>query len=121
MARAALALAALLVLLPPGGAAAEPSPSDRFQDTRGHWRPFRESYDAWFSAVRREPRYLRAAGESVVLVGIGTAYYWVDPLANRTDWDFPTLGAKLRFEAVSPFVSPTAESVGSPEVKWAML
>lgn len=100
MARAAWALAAMFLLLPPAPAAAEPGPADRFLDEHGQWRPFRQSYDAWFSSKRREPHYLRAAGESVVLVGIGTAYYWVDPLANRVDWDFPTLGAKLRFEAV---------------------
>lgn len=100
MARAAWALAALLTALPLSEASAQPSRGDAFLDARGQWRPFRPSYDAWFSSQRREPRYLRAAAESALLVGIGTAYYWVDPAANRVDWDFPTLGSKLRFETV---------------------
>jgi len=71
-----------------------------FLDRSGHWRSFDDSYRDWFAPERRPAHYMRAAGEAVLLVGLGTAYYWVDPLANAADWDFPTFGAKLRFEAV---------------------
>jgi hypothetical protein len=98
--RAVFAIVASLALLTPTGAPGATDPDDRFLDQRAEWRPFRPSYRAWFSPHRREPQYLRAAAEGVLLVGLGTAYYWVDPTANRPDWDYPTFGEKLRFEAV---------------------
>ena len=70
-----------------------------FVDRRGTTRPFAPEYGTWFKA--RRPDYLRAAGEALLLTGLGTAYYWLDPLSNATDWDDPTLGEKLSGEAVT--------------------
>ncbi len=101
-----LAAALLAVVLTSNSAhASEPPPSPEvvpwsFLDRNGRWRPFRATYTDWFSPSQRTPHYTRALGEAALLVGIGTAYYWVDPLANAADWDFPTLADKLSFHAV---------------------
>jgi hypothetical protein len=71
-----------------------------FVDRAGVRRSFPASYDGFFARRSRKPNYARAVAESAALVALGTAYYWVDPLANSADWDYPTLGQKLRFESV---------------------
>jgi hypothetical protein len=76
-------------------AGADDQDADTFLDRDGHTRPFRPSYEAWFGAGRRPPRYLRAAVEGAIIMGLGTAYYWADPLANSEDWDDPLLIDKL--------------------------
>jgi hypothetical protein len=74
-----------------------------FVDLDGHVRPFRPTYDAWFGSSRRQPDYARAAAEAGGLVMLGLGYYWINPLANREDWDDPSIGDRfdlrsLRFD-----------------------
>lgn len=90
------ALGAALYLVP---RVAEAEEQGRFVDRHGTDRDFRREYEAWFD--NRKPHYLRAAGEALILSGLGTAYYWLDPLANAPSWDDPSLGDKLSGEAVS--------------------
>jgi hypothetical protein len=82
--------------------AREPAPDTfgTFMDESGRWQYFRPSYERWLPMHYRSPNVLRSSAESVVLIGLGTAYYWSDPLANSADWDYPSVGSKLRFEAV---------------------
>lgn len=70
-----------------------------FLDRSGRARSFVPTYEEWFGS-RREPKYGRAVVESIGVVAAGTAYYWLDPLANKEDWDDPPLTDKLWFEAV---------------------
>lgn len=57
-------------------------------------------YTSWFGLHRREAHYGRAALEVVGLMGIGLLYYWLDPLANKEDWDNPTINDRLHFRAI---------------------
>jgi hypothetical protein len=93
----ALGAASALFTCVAGAARAEPG-GGSFVDDEGRTREFEATYRAQFP--EREPHWLRAAVEMAALVGLGTAYYWADPLANAEDWDDPTVGEKLRFEAV---------------------
>ncbi len=72
---------------------------DQFVDESGTVRPFRQTYQATFED--KDPKWLRAGVEMGILVGLGTIYYWSDPLANEADWDDPGLVAKLTFDAVT--------------------
>jgi hypothetical protein len=100
---AALSLAAALALVS-GRAPAEPSPEQpelgSFLDASGEWRSARAAYANWLSPHHRAASPARAAAESVLFVTLGTAYYWVDPLANSADWDFPSFSSKLTFDSV---------------------
>jgi hypothetical protein len=72
---------------------------DYFIDRRGDLRSFDREYRVWITD--REPYPIRAAAEALIWVGLGTAYYWLDPLANSEDWDDPSVFEKLRGDAVS--------------------
>jgi hypothetical protein len=96
--RALLAACGLCLLAWSRDAAADEE-EGRFIDRRGAERAFAAEYNAWFGPER--PRYLRAAGEALLLTGLGTVYYLGDPLANARDWDDPTLAQKFSGEAVS--------------------
>ena len=61
---------------------------------------FDDAYERWLASSRRSPKVLRFTLESTLLIALGSAYYWVDPLANSADWDYPTFGQKLSFESV---------------------
>jgi hypothetical protein len=89
--------AALALLLTRSAGATEPDA--RFVDRRGKLRDFEHEYRVWF--LDREQHPLRAAIESLVWIGLGTAYYWLDPLANSEDWDDPSIWEKVRGEALS--------------------
>ncbi len=54
-------------------------------------------YDAWFSSRTREPKYFIAALEQLAVLGAGTAYYWIRPSLNKTDWDFPSPTTRLQY------------------------
>jgi hypothetical protein len=84
----------LLWLSRPAGA----QESQSFRDSNQSWRNFDREYAAWF--LNREPHYLRAGAEMLVLIGLGTAYYWSDPLANEVDWDDPSMGSKFSGSSV---------------------
>ena len=49
---------------------------------------------------RRAPHYLRAGVEMALLLGAGTAWYWLDRERQVADWDFPSIKQRLTFEAV---------------------
>jgi hypothetical protein len=49
---------------------------------------------------RRTPHYLRASVEMVMILGAGTAWYWLDRERQVADWDFPSIKQRLTFEAV---------------------
>ena len=53
-----------------------------------------------YDIPQRKPNYGRAAVESLMFMGLGTAYYWVDPLSNSVDWDDPSIGDRFRLKAV---------------------
>jgi len=72
---------------------------DYFVDRRGDLRSFDREYRVWITD--REPYPFRAAVEALIWIGIGTAYYWHDPLANSEDWDDPSVLDKLRGDALS--------------------
>ncbi|MDQ2642287.1 MAG: DUF3943 domain-containing protein [Myxococcota bacterium] len=97
-------LAALVLTAAAASARAEPDTNepelDTFLDEAGEWRPARDAYRSWLSPHHRAASPARAAAEGTLFVLLGTAYYWVDPLANSVDWDFPSFGSKLRFESV---------------------
>jgi hypothetical protein len=100
---AALSIAAALALVT-GRASAEPFPEQpelgTFLDASGEWRSARAAYGSWLSPHHRAASPARAAAESALFVTLGTAYYWMDPLANSADWDFPSFRSKLTFESV---------------------
>lgn len=58
-------------------------------------RSFRETYDAGTKPRRREKHYIRAAFSEVVILAIGTAYYWIRPEINKEDWDFPDYKTRM--------------------------
>jgi hypothetical protein len=58
-------------------------------------RSFRETYDAGARPRRRERHYLRAVLEEGAVLGVGTAYYWIRPEINKTDWDFPDYATRM--------------------------
>ena len=97
-----LALVMMLLLLGSRARAADATAEEpaTFLDERGTWQYFGPSYQTWLPMNYREPKVLRSTIESAVLLGLGTAYYWVDPLANSVDWDYPTVESKLVFETV---------------------
>jgi hypothetical protein len=101
--RAPLSISLALVLVA-SSARAEPSAEkpelDTFLDASGEWRSARAAYESWLSPHHRAPDTARAAGEAALFVTIGTAYYWMDPLANSADWDFPSFWSKLTFDSV---------------------
>src|SRR6185503_7898684 len=70
-----------------------------FVDRRGDLREFDHEYRVWIDD--REPHPVRAAAEALIWIGLGTAYYWLDPLANSEDWDDPSVFEKLSGDAVS--------------------
>ena len=72
--------------------------SQSFRDDNQSWRDFDREYAAWF--LNRQPHYLRAGAEMIVLIGLGTVYYWSDPLANEVDWDDPSMSSKLSGSSV---------------------
>lgn len=72
---------------------------DYFLDRRGDLRKFDREYRVWIDD--REPYPIRAAVEGLIWVGLGTAYYWIDPLANSEDWDDPAVTDKLSGDALN--------------------
>lgn len=71
-----------------------------WQDRHGRVYSFERTYQDW-SPERYEPHPFRAAVEMVGLLGLGTAYYWIEKEQNKEDWDFPSLEDRLlTFEAV---------------------
>jgi Domain of unknown function (DUF3943) len=69
-----------------------------FLDPGGTVRDAEQAYRALHR--RAQPRYLRAAVEMAALLGIGTAWYWIDRERQVADWDFPSLRQRLTLEAV---------------------
>ena len=72
---------------------------DYFVDRRGDLRKFEHEYRVWIGD--REAHPIRAGAEALIWIGLGTAYYWIDPLANSEDWDDPSVFEKLDGSAVS--------------------
>ena len=90
--RVAAALSAISCVVLIGHAdAAEPAPDEQ---------QLQYEYESWFGLHRHEAHYGRAALEVVGLMGLGLLYYWVDPLANKEDWDNPTISDRLKFRAI---------------------
>lgn len=58
-------------------------------------RSFRETYAAGEKPHRREPHYLRAGLEQLIVLAAGTTYYWVRPEPNKADWDYSSLGDRM--------------------------
>jgi hypothetical protein len=69
-----------------------------FLDRDGAVRDAEQAYRALHRRAR--PQYLRAAVEMAALLGIGTAWYWIDRERQVADWDFPSLEQRLTLEAV---------------------
>jgi len=80
----------------PSAATTSPTETtDSFLADDGSRRSFDPSYREYYRAGRREPHYLRAAVEMVVLLGIGTGFYY----ASDNRWrggDYPD--AATRFQ-----------------------
>lgn len=76
-------------------ASAEQLPEGTYLDDSGDLRAFRETYVANAKSGRREPHYLRAAVEQLIVLGAGTAYYWIRPSLNKEDWDFPDAATRM--------------------------
>jgi hypothetical protein len=84
--RRALALAAWCALaIDPLAAAAEPA----------------RDLDAAYAALvaREPPRHLRTLIEEAASILGGTIWYWLDRERQVADWDYPSLGERLTFEA----------------------
>jgi len=82
--------------------AAQPGePGDGWwQDRRGRVHAFERTYADW-SPERYGARPWRAAAEMLVLLGLGTAWYWAKREQNVVDWDFPSVEDRLlTFDAV---------------------
>jgi hypothetical protein len=92
-------LCAGVTLLLVAGSALAQNADDYFLDRRGDLRKFEHEYRVWIKD--REPYPIRAVAEALIWIGLGTAYYWIDPLANSEDWDDPSVFEKLRGDAVS--------------------
>jgi len=65
--------------------------------------PFAPEYERWFGESRRPVRYGRAAIELALVLGIGTAYYWIVSDPNKQDWDYidirhRSLNLELKFD-----------------------
>ena len=69
-----------------------------FLDRDGAVRNAEDAYRALHR--RQEPAYLRAGIEMALMLGGGTAWYWIDREHNVADWDFPSVKQRLTFEAV---------------------
>lgn len=96
---ALLGIAACFSVAP--AAAEEPSSasgcSQCFVDLDGKQRGYDAVYDAWFSRAVKKPRYWLAGVEQLAVLGAGTAYYWIRPSLNKTDWDFPSPTTRLEY------------------------
>jgi hypothetical protein len=98
-------LACLLGVAMPA-AADEPTPAAPcalgahgcFLDERGALRDADAAYRALHT--RERPRYLRAAAEMAALLGIGTAWYWIDRERQVADWDYPSLKQRFTLDAI---------------------
>jgi Domain of unknown function (DUF3943) len=88
----------LVVSLLQASPAAANDDADYFVDQAGKSRIFEDEYRLWFSSS--EPHAIRAGLETALLLGLGTTYYWLDPLTSE-DWDDPPVIHKLNGEAVS--------------------
>lgn len=91
---AAASLFASLAVAAPS-ARAERLPEDTYLDDDGDLRPFRETYQLNAKPGRREPKYFRAGLEQLIVLGAGTAYYWIRPEINKQDWDFPDYATRM--------------------------
>ena len=69
-----------------------------FLDTEGHWANAAEAHHRLL--LEREPHYIRAAGEMLMGLGIGAAWYWLDRERNQVDWDKPSARDRFNGEAV---------------------
>lgn len=69
-----------------------------FLDRDGALRDVDQAYRALHQ--RREPNYVLAGGEMMLMLGGGTAWYWIDRERNVADWDFPSIQQRFTFEAV---------------------
>lgn len=77
----------------PGPTAAPVEPTDSFVADDG-LRSFRESYLASYRPARQVPHYVRAAGEMMALLGVGTAMYHLK--GDQTNWDYPDVPTRFR-------------------------
>lgn len=69
-----------------------------FLDPGGALRDAEQAYRALHT--RERPRYLRAAAEMATLLGIGTAWYWIDRERQVADWDYPSLKQRFTLDAI---------------------
>lgn len=72
----------------------------RFLDLEGNRRSVAHSYDRMFGPAAGTPKYARAAGETVLLLGIGWIWYAAKPGANSADWDFTDFSDKIDPSAI---------------------
>jgi hypothetical protein len=84
-------------LTAPPGQVCGPSEAGCFLEVDGQWRSAHATYRR--SLLERDPSYWRAAGEMVLFLGIGTAWYWIERDRNAFDWDFQ--GWRQRFDEES--------------------
>ncbi len=69
-----------------------------FQDLDGRWR---NSEVAYRELHRRGPPHrVRAAVEMMLMLGIGTSWYWIDRERQVADWDYPSLRQRLSTEVL---------------------
>jgi hypothetical protein len=98
-----LGAAACLSTTPSRAQQATPSAPSRtachqcFVDLDEKTRNFDAVYRAWFSRDVKRPRYFVAVLEELSVLAAGTAYYWIRPSLNRTDWDFPSATTRLQY------------------------
>jgi hypothetical protein len=50
-------------------------------------------------AARPRPHPLRATLMASTMIGLGAAWYWIDRDRQVADWDYPSIGDRLTFEA----------------------
>ncbi|MGZ5970137.1 MAG: DUF3943 domain-containing protein [Polyangiales bacterium] len=94
-----LAAIAVVATCETSSAAAEPArllPEGTFLADDGP-RPFLETHHDGRRPNSDDPRYGRAALETVAILAAGEAYYWSHPAINWGDWDFPSGKTRLDF------------------------
>ncbi|ACY18421.1 DUF3943 domain-containing protein [Haliangium ochraceum] len=71
---------------------------DENADSGGRLRDAEQAYARLHQRPR--PQRLRAALEMGTLLGIGTAWYWIDRTRQVADWDFPSIKQRFTGEAI---------------------
>jgi hypothetical protein len=73
------------------------APEGCYVDRDGKLRHAHHEYKRRIDAL--DPDYVRALGQQLLALGIGTFWYWADTDRNVADWDFPAWKQRFTLEA----------------------